>query len=199
MTQPDLPTDDRHPWERQPAEGHRAFEAFVLYRDMEPGERSQRKVAEALGKSGALVSRWSSTHRWVDRAASWDVEQDRKWRADMSRRRRRATERHLGIAQVAQQKITQRLLDIDPKKLTVAEATRLLEVAVRIERDALGEPTRHEVSGPGGDPLQVQLAEFTSMDSQRRRLVIAEMVSAVRRRVEAASGVSDDDDDRPGG
>lgn len=63
--------DIMHIWDRQPDEGAKAFEAFVAYRDM-IGRRSQRAVAEKLGKSETLISRWSSQHRWRDRVASWD-------------------------------------------------------------------------------------------------------------------------------
>jgi hypothetical protein len=181
------------PWERQPGESARAFEAFTLYRDAGP-ERSQRAVARRLGKSGALIGRWSSAHRWVLRADAWDTEQDRQWRAQMTARRRRAVDRHVRTAELAQSKVAQRLIDLDPAELTVTELTRLLDVTVRIERDALGEPIRHEVTGAGGDPLTVQVAEFTAMGAEQRRRAIGDIVAAVRRRVDAAAGIDDDDE-----
>jgi hypothetical protein len=68
--------DVRDPWERQPKESARAYEAFVAYRDMGPG-RAVRAVARELGKSVTLIGRWSSAHHWVERAEAWDAEQDR--------------------------------------------------------------------------------------------------------------------------
>ncbi len=44
-----------------------AFQAFVIYRDMGP-ERSLAAVGRKLGKSKALMERWSSRHGWVLRA-----------------------------------------------------------------------------------------------------------------------------------
>lgn len=188
------PAGDLLPWERQPTESTKAFEAFARYRDMDAGERSLRKVAEALAKSGALISRWSAEHRWVDRVTAYDADVDRRWRASLIARRRRATDRHLGIAVAAQQKIAARIVGMDAEKLTVTELTRLLDVAVRIERDALGEPIRHEVSGPDGDPLHLQVAEFAAMGPEQRRLAMVEMAAVVARRAQASAGLDDDDD-----
>ena len=48
-------------WERLENESSRAFEAFSAYRDLGP-QRSLAKVAETLGKSKALMERWSAKH-----------------------------------------------------------------------------------------------------------------------------------------
>lgn len=53
-------------WERQENESAKAYEAFSLYRDLGP-ERSLARVGQTLGKSRALMERWSSRHDWVDR------------------------------------------------------------------------------------------------------------------------------------
>jgi hypothetical protein len=60
-----------HPWDRQPGETSKAYEAFVTYRDMGPG-RTTAKVAQALGKSTTVIHKWSSLHHWVSRSAAWD-------------------------------------------------------------------------------------------------------------------------------
>src|SRR5215211_3673678 len=59
-------------WEQQPGESARAYEAFALYRDMGP-DRSLAKVAQMLGKSKTLLSRWSSEHAWVDRVKALEA------------------------------------------------------------------------------------------------------------------------------
>jgi hypothetical protein len=59
-------------WEKQPGESEKAYEAFSLYRDMGPS-RSLAKVGQALGKSTALMERWSSQHDWQDRVESLRV------------------------------------------------------------------------------------------------------------------------------
>jgi hypothetical protein len=60
-----------NPWDRQPGEGARAFEAFEAYRRMGPG-RSLRNVARLLHKSAPLMQRWSRLHHWVARVEAWD-------------------------------------------------------------------------------------------------------------------------------
>lgn len=67
-------------WERQPGETAKAFAAFCVYRDQAPSQRSLSRVAQSLGKSKALMDRWSSQNRWVLRAAAWDNEMDRQRR-----------------------------------------------------------------------------------------------------------------------
>lgn len=63
--------EDIRPWDRQPGETSKAYEAFVVYRDM-GAERTVRSVAERLGKSGTLIAGWSSKNGWVPRAAAFD-------------------------------------------------------------------------------------------------------------------------------
>lgn len=67
------------PWERQPGETDKQFEAFILYRDAGP-DRSAREVALALRKSETLIFRWCGANKWVERASKWDDESDRLMR-----------------------------------------------------------------------------------------------------------------------
>lgn len=58
-------------WERQPNETAQAFEAKRKYLELGVG-RSNAKVGQALGKSKALMDRWSKAWAWVDTAQEWD-------------------------------------------------------------------------------------------------------------------------------
>lgn len=51
---------------RLPGEGTAAYEAFVVYFEL-LGSCSQKAVAARLGKSRALMSRWSTRHQWIER------------------------------------------------------------------------------------------------------------------------------------
>lgn len=68
-------------FEQQPGEPDRAFNAYKIYREMDPNERSLREVAAELsGDEGyrdgtkeapGHIRRWSSEHDWVGRARSY--------------------------------------------------------------------------------------------------------------------------------
>ena len=62
---------DIAPWEQQPGESAKAFEAFAIYRDMGV-ERSVRKVTQRLNKSLTLIGKWSSRYNWPERARAYD-------------------------------------------------------------------------------------------------------------------------------
>jgi hypothetical protein len=94
-------TPPPQPWERQPGETTPAWHAFVTYRDL-GFHRSILKTQHALeaAKPAATKKRpastkpatkpptrqhrhghltdWSVKHRWVERAAAWDAELDRR-------------------------------------------------------------------------------------------------------------------------
>ena len=120
-------------WEQQPGESARAFEAFAVYRDMGP-ERSVRRVAQQLGKSGALISRWSSAHNWVERARAYDRELDQQARAQAVRDVRGMTDRHIQIAMRLQEKALEALERLDVKALTPKMQLEFLTKATELER-----------------------------------------------------------------
>lgn len=194
--------DDRKPWDQQPDESSRAYQAFVTYRDMPATERSYRAVGQKWAKSRSLIGRWSSAHRWIERVAAYDRHLEEQWQAEQAKARRKAAERHIRAAQLAQSKAVQRLLELDPAKMTVQEVTRLWELGVRVEREAMtdlaaGATSRIDVTEEGGR-LQVALTRFRELSPEQRRAQLAELAQDVARRARAAS---DDDggDDGDGG
>lgn len=128
------------PWERQLDESARAFAAFAAYRDQPRDRRNQRAVAQALGKSATIIHRWSARHGWVERVAAWDAEQDRVARAAQLRVIQEMHERHARLAMAVQQKAAEALRDMPAGELAPRDVARWLDVAVRIERTARGEP-----------------------------------------------------------
>lgn len=118
-------------------ESARAFEAFSHYRDL-GASRSTAKVAQELGKAESLMDRWSADWSWVKRAAAWDEEQDHIWRAAVSARQAEMARRHVDIARRVQEKLVQRLDTLTVDEIGIREVARLLDVAVKIERQAMG-------------------------------------------------------------
>jgi hypothetical protein len=116
-------------WEQQPNESTEAFEAFAMYRDQVP-PRSIRNAAKEVEKSFSLLGSWSSKHRWVARAASWDREQDRIKREANVKAQVAAGERH------------------------AAEANELLDVLLLPARQLVARWKKRKEENPDVDPFE---------------------------------------------
>jgi len=94
--------EDRPIFERQPGESLQAYEAFKHYA-RQPyvrrgeggalGGRSLTIAAGELGKSPALLKRWSAAWGWQERAAAYDEEQRRVEREAFREAEREASKR----------------------------------------------------------------------------------------------------------
>lgn len=126
------------PWERQPNETAKQFEAFCAYRDLGK-KRSQEATAEMLSKSRALVSRWSSQNNWVERVAAWEEEQDRLIRIELTKDIGAMRKRHADIAQSMLIKAARALKRIPDDEIKPADISRMVEVASKLERLSKGD------------------------------------------------------------
>jgi hypothetical protein len=88
------------------------------------------------------IERLSAEHDWVERAEAWDAHVERLAREDQLTQILDMRRRHAVIANVAMTKAVERLRDIDAAGLTVRETVLLLDLAVKVERLARGEPTQ---------------------------------------------------------
>lgn len=130
------------PWERREKETSKAYEAFCIYRDMGI-QRSLSKVAEALQKSETLMGRWSGTHSWVERAAAWDDEQERKEREQALKEQAKAIKemrkRHADLANAMLIKAAKALKRIPEDEIKPADVSRMVETASKLERISRGD------------------------------------------------------------
>ena len=130
----------KYDFERLEHESSKAFEGFVAYRDMGI-TRSIREVAEKLGKSRALLERWSSKYQWVDRARAYDDYMDKKAILENEKLRREMVKRHASASTMFQSKVVSRLNTFDPNELSPNDLIKWFEVSVKIERLSRGEST----------------------------------------------------------
>ena len=185
-------------WDRQPSETAYRFAQFAGYRDLGRG-RTLRKVAESLTRSAGYIRQVAAAYRWVERAEAWDLHRDKLHERVWLEQRRQAAERDGVLLDAAIGKVAQRLRTILPEDLDPADMIRMLDVVLRHRRVLFGDPQETiAVTGPGGDPLTLHLAEFSGMSSNDRRRTIMDLTDAVRRRAEAAAGGDDDEPDDPG-
>lgn len=144
------------PWEKRPSESIEAYLAFVVYRDLDPEQRSQRRVAQKLSKSTRLIARWSTENDWVERAEAYTLEIERRVRekreTDIVRARSRWGAEGRALQVLGMTKIRgdeeRRVAAVAPESLTPAEALRAIDLGVQIEGASYG-VTTHVARGAG--------------------------------------------------
>ena len=119
-------TENVQPWERQPGETTKQFEAFQAYRDMDE-ERSIRAVAKSLDKSRNLIGRWSAANNWVERAAAWDVEKDRLLRIQQQQDIKKMRKRHADLATSMLMKAASALKKLPVDEIKASDLTRMVQ------------------------------------------------------------------------
>jgi len=147
-------------WERQPEETTRAFEAFVIYRDM-GANRSIRKTAQELNKNCTTIAEWSSKYDWVKRVAAWDAEQDRIARNEMLAEMAATRKRQRKQAKRMQEKGMELLEGISIGDAKLSEVVSLLKAGMEQERIAIGDVGEviEERSGEAASPVQIYVPD----------------------------------------
>lgn len=122
------------PWERQENESAQAYEAFIAYLN-QGADRSIRAVGQTLGKSRALVERWSAAYRWVARAKAYDAELQRQAYEAAVKEQKRMAARHIKLAVAVQAKAAEALNELDPKGLDARDIVAMMREAAKLERE----------------------------------------------------------------
>lgn len=149
------------PWEPIKGESSKAYEAFAIYRDMGI-ERGIRKVAKELGKSETLMARWSGQHKWVERAAAWDAEQDRVVREQQLLDIKNMRKRHAGLAEAMLIKAAKALKRIPDDEIKASDISRMVETASKLERISrgdVGDVIEERSNGEVIDPVQIYIPD----------------------------------------
>jgi hypothetical protein len=130
--------------------------------------RSLRKLAEdarCISKI-AQLRRWSSRWRWVERSQCYDDHLQYQDRLRQEKERKDMLTRHGKIAVLGQnlvvKGIEKLLADVEQGKrdLSASDASRLLDVAVKIERLSRGEPTEiSELGGSDEHPVKISIED----------------------------------------
>lgn len=144
--------EERKPWERLPEESTEAFEAFKEYRDM-GAERSLAKVGQSLGKSTALMERWSSTHDWVKRVTAWDDEVEREASKKLLKEIAQMRARQRKQALKMQLKGLELMKGIEVGDAKLSEIVSLLKLGMEQERIVMGDVGEVIEERNGGDAV----------------------------------------------
>lgn len=124
------------PWERQKGETPQAFEAFSAYRDM-GSKRGLRSVAQRLGKSLTLISRWSSAWEWVERCRAYDNDLERQERIQAAKDLKEARKRQRKTGYFMQKKATEALDRLNAEDLDASSIIKLIVEGAKLERGNL--------------------------------------------------------------
>ena len=160
---------DGKPWERQETESNKAFNAFQVYLNQKPNERSVRAAYEVIKGSklgpGKLVPgtfrKWSVDNRWVARADAWDNYLADEMRAaelkavrDMAKRRVDAYSLLMTVGQTLVSKAKLQDLGEKDARAMLGMVIQFIEAGARGQRLELGEPTEHATVDvrTGGNP-----------------------------------------------
>lgn len=154
---------DLDPWERQPDETARAFEAFAVYRDLGPN-RSIRKTGQALGKNLTTIGEWSVKYDWVNRCAAWDIEQERINRQEMlddiakTRKKQRQNAQKMQESGMAFLKRLDELEGV-PALKDIVQLLKLGMEQERITMGDVGEVIEERNGGEAISPVQIYLPD----------------------------------------
>lgn len=154
-------------WDRQRGETEASFTHFCFYRDMrypvsgdgKPDQtgakpfvqRSLRKTAAAFGLNLRTIASQSERNDWVKRCEAYDSHIDRENRKITEAAIIKMQQEHALLAQQMIRKATKRLLTIPDEEISAAELTRMVDVAVKIERLSRGESTENQTVTHGGE------------------------------------------------
>jgi len=167
-----MSNEEKHDWDRLPRETSRSYELFCVYRNLGP-ERSLAKARESaegipsVARLKVLSRKWN----WVERCQKYDDYLEYQDRLQQEKERREMHKRHAKMGMLAQTLALRKLekalnrIEQDEDGISAPDAARILDVGVKVERQARGESTEsHEVSGPSGGPI-----EFANMSDDQRR------------------------------
>ena len=163
-------------FEQQAKESDKAFAAFAMYVSM-GSERSLAQVGQRLGKSKALLERWSKRYDWggrvqaqaahfamIEREATEAVARGKaaEWLTRQEKIRDREWSMHEKCLAAAERALAS-FMEREKVYANLSDIARILEVASKLGRLAAGMATdRTEVTGEDGGPIRVELSAALS-------------------------------------
>jgi hypothetical protein len=177
-----LPTSEplkSEPWLRWPQETAIQYEAFAIYREMEPKVRSLSRCAyirrygqppdamtlnqvNSKANPSQNVSVWANRYRWRERVAAYDRDAERKRLAELQQGQlaayREMGERHAREAVALQAKAVARLQQLNPAELSASEVRQFIVAAATLERMSRGATLQDMATAQGENTAQVRSA-----------------------------------------
>lgn len=126
-------------WERQPNEQAKQFKAFCLYRDMNPGDQTMKRLSAMTGVSERTLAMWKKDFKWEERSQAWADEEDRQAREKHLKALDEMHERHIAVSMRVLEKVEDALDVLDAEMIMAKDIPKLIEVAAKLERLSRGD------------------------------------------------------------
>lgn len=202
---------DRELWERQPEESEPCWRAFVLYRDLEPQDRSlteayRRADGDPTWGTPTHYQRWSKEWLWRERVIAYDNYVDTKMRAALEAQRIRARVETAQLGRAMRRKAAAALQELQAiifetvvvdgvstkvarSALTPAQIAQLADVGVKLERLAVGDPTETSASAIYvGGQIDVNLSDEELIE-RAARVITARAPGALKHSKRGSAGL----------
>jgi len=131
-------------------------------------------------------------YRWYERAQAYDDYIERKKRKEKEKAILEMADRHVKLSKAFQQRLAQRLQQIDPSELSPSDMAKWLDVATKLERLSIGEPI--EI---GKQEVQGQVTQRYEYDITHRIEQYADVYRQLARRGVFRSSDEGDDTGEP--
>lgn len=125
-------------WERQKNESTKAYEAFLIFRDLGAG-RTFIAVSEKLRKSDGLIRRWAKKYFWQARADAWDKEISEQAVKKASEEYAKMLEMQINLGRMLQAKAAKAIQSMNFENVSIKSlpsVVNAINVGVEIERSA---------------------------------------------------------------
>ena len=178
-------------WQRQDSDTDASFKAFNIYLRME--RRSLQKAADVYYRKTSAnrtqLTKWSSTHNWVNRVSAYDAHLEAIDLADYEDKRLASRKTRQSIVQGLESFLGRMMEDSVDKKsnkldLTISELQSIASAAKTIMTESRNEfndlPTqRKELTGKNGGAIETK---DVSLDDDTRIERIATLLDRARAR-----------------
>lgn len=169
-------------WERQPHEPASAYSRFLVYVEMDKGNRTIQALAERVGAKINTVRQQAAAYKWTDRAAAYDAEQNRLRRDRVIEQETRLSRLTMDIALASAgvlarsvKAVAETGQPLDPNLMP--KWAKMVDTLHRVATN--GPDQRLEITGAEGGPIQI--AEFEGLSASERRERATEMAQGVLR------------------
>lgn len=113
--------------------------------------------------------RWSATYGWVERAAAYDDDLQRKAHAQAAKKARKMTDRHISIALKMQEKALASLAELKPGDIDPKTLIAIIREATKLERESRAEVLKDTDPNKGQQGQSGTLADAITEAWERRR------------------------------